>query len=235
MRDEGELIGRRFGKLLVIRFLGSEGGAKYLCKCNWGKEKIVRRKYLLNGRVKTCGECRKILLEDDHYRYMDDNGNSFIFDSQDLPLAKKHYWYIDDYGYAVAKVNRKTVRFTRILLGVSENEVVDHINGNTKDNRRCNLRIASRRENQGNMRLPTHNTSGFKGVSFRKDRGKYRAYISINNRIKHLGYYDTPEDAARAYDEAARFYFAEFACVNFPRPGEQGCRCKANESYKEAV
>ena len=85
------------------------------------------------------------------------------------------------------------------------------------------------------MRLPTHNTSGFKGVSFRKDRGKYRAYISINNRIKHLGYYDTPEDAARAYDEAARFYFAEFACVNFPRPGEQGCRCKANESYKEAV
>ena len=89
MRDEGELIGRRFGKLLVIRFLGSEGGAKYLCKCNCGKEKIVRRKYLLNGRVKTCGECRKILLEDDHYRYMDDNGNSFIFDSQDLPLAKK--------------------------------------------------------------------------------------------------------------------------------------------------
>ena len=235
MKDTGELVGRRYGKLQVLKFMGSTGRSKYLCRCDCGKEKVVLRQRLLNGHAKTCGECRKIELEGDHYRYIDDNGNSFIFDPVYLKLAEDHYWYIDGYGYAVTKINRKSVRFTRMQLKISDDEVVDHINGNTNDNRRCNLRTASRRENQGNMRMSSHNTSGYKGVGFRKDRGKFRAYISVNNKTKHLGYFFTPEEAARAYDTAARFYFGKFACVNFPHPGEQGCRDRANVVYKEAV
>ena len=60
-------------------------------------------------------------------------------------------------------------------------------------------------------------------------------YINKDGVRESLGHYDTPEDAARAYDEAARFYFGKFACVNFPHPGEQGCRERANFNHKEAV
>ena len=56
-----------------------------------------------------------------------------------------------------------------------------------------------------------------------KDRGKYRAYISIQNKTKHLGCFNNAESAARAYDDAARFYFGEYACLNFPTKNEQSC------------
>ena len=83
-------------------------------------------------------------------------------------------------------------------------------------------------DNQRNMKIPKHNSSGYKGVGYRQDRGKYRAYISLQNRTKHLGYFQYAEEAARAYDQAARYYFGNFACLNFPSENEQGCRRNAN-------
>lgn len=166
---------------------------------------------------------RKIVNEGDHLRYFDGTGKSFICDKEDLQVLQDHYWLIDTYGYPVTKVDRRTTRFTRMILHPSKEECIDHINGDTLDNRRSNLRIASRLNNQRNMGMPKHNTSGYKGVGYRKDRGKYRAYISLNDETHHIGYFNTAEEAARAYDRAARFYFGQYACLNFPEEGEQSC------------
>jgi len=109
----------------------------------------------------------------------------------------------------------------RAILGLTNPAVhVDHENGNGLDCRRHNLRQATRSQNQGNSRRPRTNTSGFKGVS-RGPSGQWRASIRRRGTSVHLGTFSTPEAAARVYDEAARRFRGEFACVNFPKPGER--------------
>ncbi len=89
--------------------------------------------------------------------------------------------------------------------------LVDHIDGDTLNNRRENLRLCTNAENMRNIRTPKHNTSGFKGVSFDRRTGRYLASITVNKVSKNLGRYRTPEEAHAAYLEAARLYFGEFA------------------------
>jgi hypothetical protein len=100
------------------------------------------------------------------------------------------------------------------LMGAERGREVDHINGDTLDNRRSNLRICGHLENGCNLRKwSTPTTSKYKGVSSRQ--GKWRAYISPKGRQKHLGTFDSEIEAAKAYDEAAKKLFGNFACLNF--------------------
>lgn len=95
---------------------------------------------------------------------------------------------------------------------------VDHRNGDGLDNRRANLRIATHGQNMANKRIYRNNTSGFKGVTRNTGSGRpWRAQLKADKKHYHLGYYDTPEAAARAYDAAARELFGEFARPNFPQ------------------
>jgi hypothetical protein len=75
---------------------------------------------------------------------------------------------------------------------------IDHINGNTKDNRLENLRDVSNRENLRNQKIPKNNTSGTLGVSFDKRKQNYQASIKINGKRKHLGYFKNKEEAIAA-------------------------------------
>ena len=104
---------------------------------------------------------------------------------------------------------RGNVRLHRELLNAPKGVDVDHINGNTLDNRIANLRLASRSENCRNQGKRRNNTSGFKGVS--KHGTKWQAYISTPKGRLFLGTFDTPEDANEAYQAAARKYHGEFA------------------------
>lgn len=101
----------------------------------------------------------------------------------------------------------------RVLL---DSPRVDHANGNGLDNRRSNLRSASHAENMRNARRRTDNTSGFKGVSWAKRRGRWTAAIHVDCRRIHLGSFDDSASAARAYDVAAIQHFGKFAALNFP-------------------
>lgn len=96
---------------------------------------------------------------------------------------------------------------------------VDHKNGNTLDCRRDNLRPSTQAQNARNMRRKSKATP-YKGIC--SNPPGWAAQIRENGKKVHLGQFKTPEEAARAYDEAARRIHGEFACVNFPREGERG-------------
>jgi len=107
-----------------------------------------------------------------------------------------------------------TMYLHRFLTGW---ERIDHMNGNGLDNRRANLRPATRAENGRNSRRRVDNTSGFKGVVFDKPRGKWRSRIRVDDGRIHLGMFTDPIAAARAYDAAALEHHGEFASLNFPQ------------------
>ena len=102
---------------------------------------------------------------------------------------------------------------------------LDHRDGNGLNCRRENLRPATRSENIRNQRVRITNTSGFKGVCWQKTRCRWQAQIGVTtkgDRTNHwLGYFATHEDAARAYDDAARKLHGEFAALNFPCHNER--------------
>ena len=91
---------------------------------------------------------------------------------------------------------------------------VDHWDHNGLNNRRANLRVATRSQNNANQRLGRRNKSGFKGVSWDSQARKWRAQICVAKNRMSLGQHDDPRDAARAYNAAALKHFGEFACLN---------------------
>lgn len=116
----------------------------------------------------------------------------------------------------------------RQITGAGPHQQVDHINHNTLDNRRDNLRLIDCRGNQENRKKSDRQTSRFKGVDWHSIGKKWRSRIhdgelqsNGERRERHLGLFRSEEDAARAYDDAARSSFGDHACLNFPGPGEQ--------------
>jgi hypothetical protein len=118
-------------------------------------------------------------------------------------------------GYANIKINRKSYRAHRLAYkmyyGLDPVDQVDHIDCDKANNRIANLRDATQTQNMGNTRLYKTNTSGFKGVCWSCKRKKWVAGITINYKKILLGFYKTKEEAALAYEKAAKEYHGEFA------------------------
>jgi len=95
----------------------------------------------------------------------------------------------------------------------TRNRLIDHEDRNTLNNRRFNLRFATRQENQHNASIRTDSNSGFKGVGKHHASAKWQARIAFNGTRIYLGLFDTPEAAHAAYCEAATKYHGEFARV----------------------
>ncbi len=95
---------------------------------------------------------------------------------------------------------------------LGRHELVDHIDGDALNNRRDNLRLCNSSENAFNRDLPAHNTTGYKGVSRNSEgaRRPYQASITLNRKKIYLGSYYTPQEAARAYEQAARRIAGDF-------------------------
>lgn len=151
-------------------------------------------------------------------------GNISFVDDIDSDLAK--FKWCDSKGYAVRRVRVGAggiVYMHRIVLEralgyqIPSDKFPDHINLNKADNRRSNLRLASRRQNNINSPPFRDATSIYKGVKHSSNKThKWVANITIKNKSMHLGTFDTQEEAARAYDGAARHFYGEFAYLNFP-------------------
>jgi hypothetical protein len=104
----------------------------------------------------------------------------------------------------------------REILNAPAGVFVDHKDGDGLDNRKENLRIVTSAQNQQNRRkISRKTTSKYKGVYFRRENKKYCALICCKGKRMHLGYFDNEIDAAKAYDQAAKKFFGEFARLNF--------------------
>lgn len=133
-----------------------------------------------------------------------------IVDVNDLPKVEKMNWSFT-HGYAVNGINGKRTYMHRVIASASTGDVVDHINRNRLDNRKENIRITNKTNNAINKVYK--NKYGYRGVT--RDRsGKYTASISYKNIKYNLGAYDTPELAARAYNQKAKILHREFAVLN---------------------
>lgn len=142
-------------------------------------------------------------------------------DDEDFEWLSQYKWYYSGgYPKRYNKRNKPLIRIHREILEYYGYDIVgtyvDHIDGNPLNNTKSNLRIATRSQNLSNRKKPINNTSGYKGVSWRKKDKFYEAYITSNTKRIRLGCFSNPEDAARAYDKAARELHKEFAVLNFP-------------------
>lgn len=152
-------------------------------------------------------------------------GKVALVDDEDYEWLNQYKWsanYIGGKFYAVRsgpRPQKETIYLHRVVMGTPKGMDVDHINGDGLDNRRSNLRLSTHTENLQNQRKRPNNTSGFKGVSWKKQDGKWRARITVNGKAVALGHFDDLEEAALAYDKAAIEHFGEFARLNFPEMG----------------
>lgn len=111
----------------------------------------------------------------------------------------------------------------RFILGDYSSPDIDHKDKDGLNNQKENLRPATRSQNNANSRLRSDNTSGYKGVSWHAQRGKWASWIWANGMGVYLGIFVSPIDAAKAYDRAAKEWFGDFASVNFPSIDKGDC------------
>lgn len=145
-------------------------------------------------------------------------GLNMLIESRDLWVFTYWTWSIRRHrntAYLFRREKGKGVHFHRELISAPEGVVVDHINGNGLDNRRSNLRLATRRQNNWNRAGQRDATSGFHGVSFHQKSGLWRARLRVGDAAEKATYHRTAEEAARARDEMAKAERGQFACLNF--------------------
>lgn len=145
-----------------------------------------------------------------------------IVDDEDGPLVGRYEWQAVSCNgiwyarrgtsYSERDSGMPSVQYMHSLI--TGFALTDHINGLSLDNRRENLREATNAQNMMNRRPYSGTSSKYKGVQFYKRTGRWRAYIQVDRKSRHLGYYSTEEEAALAYNEAAAKEFGAYARLN---------------------
>ena len=130
-----------------------------------------------------------------------------LFDPEDGELISSINWVISGNG----GIHGNKAYLHRWIMNPKPNEVVDHINHNRLDNRRCNLRVCSKKNNHRNMVLRKHNTSGVCGVYFNKNTNKWNAQINSDGKVRPLGTFNTLEEAKKVRREMENKLWGEFA------------------------
>ena len=154
-------------------------------------------------------------------------GKVALVDDEDYEWLSQWKWYAAPHrGTSYVHRNsprplRQCIHMHREILGLSvspdDGVIVDHIDGNGLNNVRDNLRICSRQENLFNRAPQSNNTSGYKGVSWMSSRNKWHVRIKAMGKDHYIGLFADLEEAARAYDDAAKKLHGEFAYLNFPQ------------------
>lgn len=143
-----------------------------------------------------------------------------LVDDRDFDWINQYKWSRTSQGYAHARVGDKTMRMHILIadkhIGKREDgKVLDHINQNKLDNRLCNLRVCTMKENSRNRdRHASDETSKYHGVNYRKDSGNWRVRIKDGEKQYNIGTFRTEVEAAIAYNRAVKEIFGEFASLN---------------------
>lgn len=150
-------------------------------------------------------------------------GKTALIDDEDYERVVLHKWCCDRNGYVVRKIfvsrdgkkQPRKIMLHRFILNAPPGMDVDHINHDLLDNRRSNIRLATRSQNSANRPSKSGSSSRYKGVVWHERVNPWRAKIAVNGKQQHLGYFATEEEAAHAYDKAAYAAWGEFAHLNF--------------------
>lgn len=145
-------------------------------------------------------------------------GQYALVDDDDYGELNKYKWYCTSEGYAMRRDNKKNkfkvLSMHRVLMKARKGQQIDHINNNTVDNQRQNLRKATRTQNQGNQKMHKNNTSGYKGVCWHKTLKYWVAQLHTKKGKHYSVFCKTKEEAAKKYNEMATKYFGEYALLN---------------------
>ena len=227
-----DLKGQRFGRLVVIEraenFILPSGQPQtaWLCQCDCGNILKTRSFSLTNGTTKSCGCLAKELrvarmkkyntydLSGEYGIGYTSKGEEFYFDLEDYDKIKDYYWLKTEYGY-IHSTNRKDKQYVflhRLVMNINDPEIIcDHINCNKIDNRKNNLRIATRSGNATNRPPYEKSVSGYSGVTFDKTKNKWLVRIYINHKQVNLGCYDNLDEAIAKRLKAEEKYYGEFS------------------------
>lgn len=145
-------------------------------------------------------------------------GKYALVDDEDFEYLSQWRWYWLN-GYATKASARiggkqKRIYMHRIILKAKEKDMCDHKNANRCDNRKENLRLCNALQNSWNTKIAKNNTSGYKGVFWRKERDKWKVCLTANKQNIYIGSFVDKKEAAKAYNKAAIKYFGEFALLN---------------------
>jgi len=146
-------------------------------------------------------------------------GKVSLVDDDDYERLARYPWCYKGSGYAVRRGpvtdgKQSLLYMHKEILNIGPEKEVDHINHDRLDNRRANLRVCDHKQNARNMKRRERKTSQFIGVYWERARRKWHAQVKLNYRARFIGRFDSEEEAARAYDQAAVMLHGEFASTN---------------------
>lgn len=154
------------------------------------------------------------------YVAIKDSVHVALVDDEDADVVASFDWRCIEphpgYLYVAAKQNGRTVYLHRVVMNARKGECVDHLNGDTLDNRRTNLRVCSHAQNMRNRKRSRASKFPYKGIRQRRTGAKFEALIRCDGKKYLLGRFDSAKAAAVAYDDAAIRLHGEFARLNFP-------------------
>lgn len=207
----------------------------WLCECHCGfcdnTIREVLERNLINDISRGCGRKSKVLngrnnRKQNEFKKVDDYYEIYcgdkvaLVDEDDFDNVIKYKWnlhkdsvntYFRAYkGYKDNGIKEYIFLHNLIMNNLNKQFIVDHIDGNTLNNKKENLRKCSLHKNEVNKKKPKNNTSGHKGVHYSSVERKWKAYISYKNKRIHLGTFINKEDAIRAREKAENKYFKEF-------------------------
>lgn len=154
-------------------------------------------------------------------------GQVAVVDDADFDWLNQWKWYAHKHPrgrcfYAIRNTYKdakhQTIKMHRLILGITDPKVLcDHKDGDGLNNQRSNLRPCTITENNRNIAPKRCGFSQYKGVTHIKKTGKWKVRIHYDSKDRHIGHYDTAEEAAIAYNEAATRHHGEFAYINHVR------------------
>lgn len=221
------LIGNKYKMLTVIRDTGKrykDGSILWDCLCDCGNHVELTSDRLRH--TVSCGCFRKI--KDRKYNrafkigenvmLYDSKGKYTIIDYDDYDKVKGKYWFVNNHGYVVSVTGTKHKTAIRLHNFIFDGEIptgyeIDHKNRKKWDNRKSNLRLATRSQNNINRDVCKSNSSGYTGVSYMRSKQKWRAYITVNNKQIYLGLYNSVEEAYRVRVKAEKKYYGKFSSI----------------------
>ena len=154
----------------------------------------------------------RIFNDDGTVSLLMENGQKTLMDIDSLKFVNNRV-HIAKHGYAILCLNSKNYYLHSLIVKAPVGMEIDHINGDTTDNRKCNLRLCTHQQNLYNCKKPKNNSSGYKGISWDVHAKKWVAHFNHNKHRVYVGLYPTIKEAVVAYAIKINEFNGEFARI----------------------